>query len=144
MPQGQVASVPDDGLTTRQRRNRPLLVVHTGEMKGKSTAAFHTDALKPKTWEYFWVLKCGDLGSGFKYSFRPAGTGSPDQPKEKWLFTRYLGEGRMSTYFSVIATGYKLIRQDDGSYAFGKLAHEPVPVRSKDWFKRDPVRSLRR
>ena len=40
MPQGQVTSVPDDGLTTRQRRNRPLLVVHTGEMKGKSTAAF--------------------------------------------------------------------------------------------------------
>ena len=31
---------PDDGLTTRQRRNRPLLVVHTGQMKGKSTAAF--------------------------------------------------------------------------------------------------------
>ena len=40
MPQGKPASVPDDGLTTRQRRNRPLVVVHTGEMKGKSTAAF--------------------------------------------------------------------------------------------------------
>ena len=40
MPQGQVPTVPQDGLTTRQRRNRPLLVVHTGEMKGKSTAAF--------------------------------------------------------------------------------------------------------
>lgn len=40
MPQGKPAAVPDDGLTTRQRRNRPLLVVHTGSMKGKSTAAF--------------------------------------------------------------------------------------------------------
>jgi cob(I)alamin adenosyltransferase len=40
MPQGRPETVPDDGLTTRQRRNRPLLVVHTGEMKGKSTAAF--------------------------------------------------------------------------------------------------------
>lgn len=40
MPQGKSTTVPDDGLTTRQRRNRPLLVVHTGEMKGKSTAAF--------------------------------------------------------------------------------------------------------
>ena len=39
-PQGQPSAVPDDGLTTRQRRNRALLVVHTGEMKGKSTAAF--------------------------------------------------------------------------------------------------------
>jgi cob(I)alamin adenosyltransferase len=40
MPQGKPAVVPDDGLTTRQRRQRPLIVVHTGEMKGKSTAAF--------------------------------------------------------------------------------------------------------
>ena len=40
MPQGKPEHVPDDGLTTRQRRNRPLLVVHTGTMKGKSTAAF--------------------------------------------------------------------------------------------------------
>ncbi|GLZ61190.1 MULTISPECIES: cob(I)yrinic acid a,c-diamide adenosyltransferase [Micromonospora] len=40
MPQGQPTSVPADGLTTRQRRHRPLLMVHTGQMKGKSTAAF--------------------------------------------------------------------------------------------------------
>ena len=40
MPQGQPSVVPDDNLTTRQRRNRPLLLVHTGDGKGKSTAAF--------------------------------------------------------------------------------------------------------
>jgi cob(I)alamin adenosyltransferase len=40
MPRGVPVAVPDDGLTTRQRRERPLLVVHTGECKGKSTAAF--------------------------------------------------------------------------------------------------------
>jgi len=40
MPQGQPEQVPEDGLTTRMRRNRPLTIVHTGEMKGKSTAAF--------------------------------------------------------------------------------------------------------
>jgi cob(I)alamin adenosyltransferase len=40
MPQGKPAAVPADGLTTRQRRHRPLLIVHTGTMKGKSTAAF--------------------------------------------------------------------------------------------------------
>ena len=40
MPQGKPSHVPADGLTTRQRRNRPLLIVHTGQMKGKSTAAF--------------------------------------------------------------------------------------------------------
>lgn len=40
MPQGQPVAVPDDGLTTRARRNAPLLAVHTGQGKGKSTAAF--------------------------------------------------------------------------------------------------------
>jgi len=40
MPKGQPLEIPDDGLTTRQRRNRPLLMVHTGPGKGKSTAAF--------------------------------------------------------------------------------------------------------
>ena len=40
MPRGVPVLVPDDGLTTRQRRERPLLIVHTGECKGKSTAAF--------------------------------------------------------------------------------------------------------
>jgi cob(I)alamin adenosyltransferase len=40
MPQGRPITVPDDGLTTRSRRNAPLLAVHTGAGKGKSTAAF--------------------------------------------------------------------------------------------------------
>ena len=40
MPQGQPLAVPRDGLTTRQRRNAPLLAVQTGPGKGKSTAAF--------------------------------------------------------------------------------------------------------
>ncbi|GEL26205.1 cob(I)alamin adenosyltransferase [Pseudonocardia sulfidoxydans NBRC 16205] len=53
MPQGKVASVPDDGLSTRQRRNRPLLVVHTGEMKGKSTAAF---GLALRGWNQGWSI----------------------------------------------------------------------------------------
>jgi cob(I)alamin adenosyltransferase len=40
VPQGTPETVPDDGLSTRQRRNQPLVIVHTGEMRGKSTAAF--------------------------------------------------------------------------------------------------------
>ncbi|WP_439032669.1 cob(I)yrinic acid a,c-diamide adenosyltransferase [Gordonia terrae] len=40
MPQGVPSTIPDDGLTTRQRRNQPVLAVHTGDGKGKSTAAF--------------------------------------------------------------------------------------------------------
>lgn len=42
MPKGRVdpANIPDDGLTTRQRRLLPVTAVHTGPGKGKSTAAF--------------------------------------------------------------------------------------------------------
>ena len=53
MPKGQPVAVPDDGLTTRQRRNRPLLMVHTGNGKGKSTAAF---GLAIRAWNQGWNI----------------------------------------------------------------------------------------
>ena len=53
MPKGQPEVVPNDGLTTRQRRNRPLLMVNTGDGKGKSTAAF---GLALRGWNQGWSV----------------------------------------------------------------------------------------
>jgi len=100
-PQGVPTTVPDDGLTTRQRRNRPLLVVHTGEMKGKSTAAF---GLALRAWNQGWPIGVfqfvksakwkvgeetalrvlGDSGQGGTVAWHKMGEG--------WSWTRKQGE----------------------------------------------------
>lgn len=53
MPQGKPDHVPDDGLTTRARRVKPRLIVHTGTGKGKSTAAF---GLMLRGWAQDWPV----------------------------------------------------------------------------------------
>ena len=53
MPQGRPQHVPDDGLTTRQRRRQPVLAVHTGTGKGKSTAAF---GMALRAWAVGWPV----------------------------------------------------------------------------------------
>jgi cob(I)alamin adenosyltransferase len=52
-PQGKPDHVPDDGLTTKVRRTKPRLIVHTGTGKGKSTAAF---GLMLRGWAQDWKV----------------------------------------------------------------------------------------
>ena len=53
MPAGIPHLVPQDGLTTKQRRQQPLLIIHTGDGKGKSTAAF---GLALRGWNQGWSV----------------------------------------------------------------------------------------
>lgn len=53
MSRGETPVSPDDGLTTRQRRLRPVLMVNTGDGKGKTTAACGT-ALR--AWAQGWSV----------------------------------------------------------------------------------------
>jgi len=100
-PQGVPTTVPDDGLTTRQRRNRPLLVVHTGEMKGKSTAAF---GLALRAWNQGWPIgvfqfvKSAKWKVGEETALRvlgesgQGGTVAWHKMGEGWSWTRKQGE----------------------------------------------------
>jgi len=100
-PQGVPTTVPDDGLTTRQRRSRPLLVVHTGEMKGKSTAAF---GLALRAWNQGWPIgvfqfvKSAKWKVGEETALRvlgesgQGGTVAWHKMGEGWSWTRKQGE----------------------------------------------------
>lgn len=53
MPKGEPLQVPDDGLSGRERRLQPALIVNTGDGKGKTTAAM---GLALRAWHQGWSV----------------------------------------------------------------------------------------
>ncbi|GAA4822626.1 cob(I)yrinic acid a,c-diamide adenosyltransferase [Nocardioides caeni] len=98
MPEGQPLVVPNDGLTTRQRRNRPLVMVHTGDGKGKSTAAF---GLALRGWNQGWDIGVFQfvksakwrLGEQTAFEKLPPGNGTVEWHKmgSGWSWSRKAG-----------------------------------------------------
>ena len=122
MPQGVPETVPDDGLTTRQRRNRPLLIVHTGAMKGKSTAAF---GLALRGWNQGWGIGVYQFVKSAKWrvgeearSARSAGCTSRPARAARSPGTRWARAGR-------------------GSSAATPRTTPPTPARAGQQIKRD-------
>jgi cob(I)alamin adenosyltransferase len=93
-----------EGPTARERRHRPLVVVHTGQMKGKSTAAF---GMALRGWNQGWSIgvfqfvKSGKWRPGEESAFRAldevyrrTGTGGPVQWHvlgDGWSWSRAAG-----------------------------------------------------
>ena len=137
-PQGQPTSVPEDGLTTRQRRHRALLVVHTGEMKGKSTAAF---GLALRAWNQGWSIgvfqfvKSAKWKVGEEHALRTLGAtgegGSVAWHKmgEGWSWTRKQGDA--DDHAANAREGWEQVKRDLAAetYRFYVLDEFTYPVK---------------
>ena len=130
MPQGRPETIPDDGLTTRARRNRPLVIVHTGDMKGKSTAAF---GLALRGWNQGWPIgvfqfvKSAKWRFGEEAAFRAlgevhdrTGQGGPVQwhkMGEGWSWIQR--PGQEADHAADAAEGWQQIKRDLAAERFG-------------------------
>ena len=125
-PQGQPSAVPDDGLTTRQRRNRALVVVHTGEMKGKSTAAF---GLALRAWNQGWSIgvfqfvKSAKWKVGEEQALRvlgestEGGTVAWHKMGEGWSWTRK--QGTDEDHAANALEGWRQVQRDLAAQTYG-------------------------
>ncbi|NJC73275.1 cob(I)yrinic acid a,c-diamide adenosyltransferase [Planosporangium thailandense] len=123
MPQGKPEQVPADGLTTRQRRRQPVLAVHTGTGKGKSTAAF---GMALRAWNAGWPIAVFQFVKSEKWrvgeeaafkalgdAHRQTGLGAPvtwHKMGEGWSWIQRAGTER--DHAAEAAEGWAQIRRD--------------------------------
>ena len=114
MPQGKPLVVPDDGLTTRQRRNRALIVVHTGEMKGKSTAAF---GLALRAWNQGWPIVVYQFVKSAKWKTGEGGRVTWHKMGEGWSWIAR--PGTEADHAANAREGWEQIKRDLAAQAYG-------------------------
>ena len=126
MPQGQPTEVPDDGLTTAQRRQLPLLMVHTGDGKGKSTAAF---GLALRAWNQGWdigvfqFVKSAKWKVGEEHALRTlgasgeGGTVAWHKMGEGWSWTRK--QGTEEDHAANALEGWEQVKRDLAAETYG-------------------------
>ncbi|WP_326553790.1 cob(I)yrinic acid a,c-diamide adenosyltransferase [Micromonospora sp. NBC_01813] len=125
MPQGKPEYVPDDGLTTRARRRQPVLAVHTGAGKGKSTAAF---GMALRAWSAGWPIvvyqfvKSPKWKVGEETALRTLGESAKGAPVtwhkmgEGWSWIQRPGTER--DHAAEAAEGWAQIRRDLAAQAY--------------------------
>jgi cob(I)alamin adenosyltransferase len=156
MPQGKVEQVPDDGLTTRERRRQPILAIHTGIGKGKSTAAF---GMALRAWNIGWpvvvfqFVKSPKWKVGEEAALRAlgelntrTGQGAPvtwHKMGEGWSWLARPGDER--DHAAEAAEGWAQIKRDlaDERYSFYVLDEFTYPMKWGWVDTADVVRTLR-
>lgn len=155
---GPTASGPaaSQAPTARGRRNRPLVIVHTGQMKGKSTAAF---GMALRGWNQGWSIgvfqfvKSGKWRPGEEAAFlaldevyRRTGRGGPVEWHvlgDGWSWSR--AAGRRGDRALAARSGWKEIRRrlEEGRHDLYVLDEFTYPLREGWVDVEEVVRVLR-
>ena len=101
MPEGEPVDTAGDGLTTKERRLLPALIVNTGEGKGKTTAAM---GLALRAWHQGWSIGVFQFIKSGKWV---TGERAALEAEELGLLAQRVGQGTLERggHGAVVAVG---------------------------------------
>ncbi len=83
---------------------------------GRTNDAIHVDATEVRDWEYYSIVKCGNLGSGYVYAIKPVQR--PDGISTTWQLAATSSQNiQVYRSFNSQLIGMRLLLQADGTYA---------------------------
>lgn len=104
---------PGNRFTIRMYSGHFLTAVGGG---GRTSDPIHVDATQARDWEYFSIVKCGNLGSGYVYAIKPVRPPNGISTNEQLAAT---SSQQIWVYQSSNPqqVGMRLLLQTDGTYA---------------------------